>query len=338
VPTPIISVVVLNFNGHEWLPGCLDAVFGQACGQPFEVLLVDNGSRDGSPALASERHTALRVILNGENLGFAAGNNRGAAAARGDWLVFLNNDTRAEPEWLERLYTAAMAHPDFALFTSRIVFLYDPSVVDSAGDGYLRAGGAFKRGHGAEATAFTTPREVFGACGGAFMIRRRTFEMLGGFDPRFFMVHEDVDLSYRARLRGFRCWYVADAVVRHVGSGSLGVASPSAVFYGQRNLEWAWVKNTPRELLLSTAVSHVAYSMAGLAHYARVGMARAALKGKWAALRELRMVLRDRARIQASRTASVAEIERLMEPHWLRTKRREKSFATSRVGPSARPS
>jgi N-acetylglucosaminyl-diphospho-decaprenol L-rhamnosyltransferase len=235
------------------------------------------------------------VILNGENLGFAAGNNRGAGAARGDWLVFLNNDTRAEPEWLDRLHTAAVAHPDFALFTSRIVFLHDPSVVDSAGDGYLRAGGAFKRGHGAEATAFTTPREVFGACGGAFMIRRRTFEMLGGFDPRFFMIHQDVDLSYRARLQGFRCWYVADAVVRHIGSGSLGVSSPSAVFYGQRNLEWAWVKNTPGELLLSSAVSHVAYSVAGLVHYARVGRARAALKGKWAALRELRPVLRDRA-------------------------------------------
>jgi N-acetylglucosaminyl-diphospho-decaprenol L-rhamnosyltransferase len=338
VSTPIISVIVLNYNGHEWLPGCLDAVFGQVCRQPFEVLLVDNGSRDGSATLASECHPSLRVILNGENLGFAAGNNRGAGTARGDWLVFLNNDTRAEPEWLERLHAATIAHPDFELFTSRIVFFHDPSIVDSAGDGYLRAGGAFKRGHGAEATAFTAPREVFGACGGAFMIRRRTFEMLGGFDPRFFMSHEDVDLSYRARLQGFRCWYVADAIVRHVGSGSLGVSSPSAVFYGQRNLEWAWVKNTPRELLLSSAVSHLVYSMAGLLHYARAGRARAALKGKWAALRELRPVLRDRARIQASRTASVADLERLMEPHWLRTKRREKAFAMSRIGPSARPS
>src|SRR5262249_41747881 len=136
----------------------------------------------------------------------------------------------------------------------------------------------------------------------------------------------------------FRCWYVADAVVRHVGSGSLGISSPSAVFYGQRNLEWAWVKNTPRELLLSTAVSHLAYSVAGLIHYARVGMARAALKGKWAAFGELRRVVQERARIQASRIAGRSELERLMEPHWLRTKRREKSFATSRVGPSARPS
>jgi N-acetylglucosaminyl-diphospho-decaprenol L-rhamnosyltransferase len=333
VATPLISVIVLNYNGREWLAACLDAVFAQACPVPFEVLLVDNGSDDGSAALAEERYPALRVVRNGENLGFAAGNNRGATAARGRWLMFLNNDTRPEPQWLEHMHGATVAHPEFALFTSRMVFLHNPSVVDSAGDGYVRAGGAFKHGHGADAAAFSTAREVFGACGGAFMIERETFEALGGFDPRFFMVHEDVDLSYRARLQGLRCWYVADAVVGHAGSGSLGTASPTAVFYGQRNLEWTWLKNTPRELLLSSALSHLGYSLAGVAHYVRVGRAAAALQGKWAALSDLRRVLRDRARIQATRTVAISELERLMEPHWLAAKRREKAFTASRPGP-----
>jgi GT2 family glycosyltransferase len=336
VSIPLISVIVLNYNGRQWLPGCLQALFAQTCRAPFEVLLVDNGSNDSSAALALKDHPTLRVVWNRENLGFAAGNNRGAEAARGEWLVFLNNDTRAESQWLERMYAATVVHPEFALFTSRIVFLQDPSVLDSAGDGYLRAGGAFKHGHGADATAFALPREVFGACGGAFMIRRETFEALGGFDPRFFMVHEDVDLSYRARLRGLRCWYVADAVVRHAGSGSLGASSPTAVFYGQRNLEWTWLKNTPRELLLSSALSHLAYSLAGVVHYARGGRARAALKGKWAALRELPRVLRDRTRIQATRTVPLADLERVMEPRWLEAKRREKAFAGSRAKTSAR--
>jgi GT2 family glycosyltransferase len=330
VPAPIISVIVLNYNGREWLPGCLEAVYAQGCPVPFEVLLVDNGSNDRSATLAAERHPALRVVCNGENLGFAAGNNRGAAAARGEWLLFLNNDTRAEPRWLERMYAATVAHPEFALFTSRIVFLHDPSVVDSAGDGYVRAGGAFKHGHGADAAAFATSREVFGVCGGAFMIRRDAFEALGGFDPLFFMVHEDVDLSYRARLRGLRCWYVADAVVRHAGSGSLGMSSPTAVFYGQRNLEWTWLKNTPRELLLSSALSHVGYSLAGVVHYLRAGRGAAALKGKWAAARDVRRVLREREQIQASRAVTISELERVMEPHWLAAKRREKAFAASR--------
>jgi N-acetylglucosaminyl-diphospho-decaprenol L-rhamnosyltransferase len=332
VTTPLLSVIVLNFNGREWLPACLEAVFAQTCPVPFEVLLVDNGSDDGSATLAEERYPALRTVRNGENLGFAAGNNRGARAARGRWLVFLNNDTRVEPRWLERMHAAAVAHPEFALFTSRIVFLHDPSIVDSAGDGYVRAGGAFKHGHGTDAAALTIAREVFGVCGAALMIERGTFEALGGFDPRFFMVHEDVDLSYRARLQGLRCWYVADAVVGHAGSGSLGTVSPTAVFYGQRNLEWTWLKNTPRELLLSSALAHLGYSLAGVAHYVRVGRAGAALKGKWAALSELRRVLRDRKRIQATRTVAISELERVMEPHWLAAKRREKAFTASRPG------
>jgi GT2 family glycosyltransferase len=132
-----------------------------------------------------------------------------------------------------------------SLATSRIVFMDDPSMVDSAGDGYLRAGGAYKRGHRAEVSAFLESREVFGACGAAFVVRREAFFEVGGFDERFFMVYEDVDLSYRLRLAGHRCWYAADSVVHHVGSGTLGRSSPTAVYYGQRNLEWTWIKNTP---------------------------------------------------------------------------------------------
>jgi GT2 family glycosyltransferase len=272
----------------------------------------------------------VRVIETGHNLGFAAGNNAGSREARGDWLAFLNNDTIADAGWLGELAREAAAHPDCALVTSRLVYMDDPSIVDSAGDGYLRAGGAFKHGHGANASAFTQSREVFGACGGAFMIRRDAFEALGGFDPRFFMVYEDVDLSYRARLQGMRVWYAAGAVVRHAGSGSLGTVSAAAVFCGQRNLEWTWIKNTPRSLLLATAVSHAIYSLAGVAHYVRIGRGGAALRGKWAALRALPAVLKDRRRVQASRVASASDLGPHMEPDWIAAKRREKRFDSGR--------
>src|SRR4030095_5981505 len=141
-----------------------------------------------------------------------------------------------------------------------IVFLASPSTVDSAGDGYLRAGGAYKRGHGARADEFAESGEVFGACGAAFMIQRRIFEALGGFDESFFMVYEDVDLSYRARLMGHRCWYAADAIVQHAGSATLGRSSDTAIFHGQRNLEWTWIKNTPSSLLWRSGPAHLLYS------------------------------------------------------------------------------
>jgi N-acetylglucosaminyl-diphospho-decaprenol L-rhamnosyltransferase len=261
----------------------------------------------------------------GANLGFAAGNNAGARTARGALLAFLNNDTVVEPEWLARLYGALSEQPQFAMATSRLVFLDDPSIVDSAGDGYLRAGGAFKHGYGGPADRALASREVFGACGGAFLIRRAVYEALGGFDERFFMVYEDVDLSYRARLLGHRCWYAADAVVQHAGSGTLGVASPAAVFYGQRNLEWTWLKNTPRSLMIRTAIPHVLYALAGIAHYARTGRFLPALKGKLAALRGAPAVLRDRRAVQRSKAVDVRAVEQMMETGWLALKRREKA-------------
>lgn len=327
---PVVSVVVLNFNGRTWLPGCLGALAAQPGAPAFETILVDNGSTDGSAELVRTSWPDVRVAANDGNLGFAAGNNAGARLAHGDWIAFLNNDTVPESEWLGRLYAEALAHPECALITSRLVFLHDPSIVDSAGDGYLRAGGAFKHGHGAPAAQFAASREVFGACGGAFMIRRERFEALGGFDPRFFMNYEDVDLSYRARLAGMRTWYAASAVVRHAGSASLGTGSQAAVFYGQRNLEWTWIKNTPRGLLAATALPHLLYSLAGVAHYAAAGRGGAALRGKWAALAALPHVLRDRRRVQASRAVETRDLTRFMEPGWLAAKRREKAFASTR--------
>lgn len=333
---PAVSVIVLNYNGRKWAAPCLDAVLGQQGAPAFEVLFVDNASTDGSVPFVRQRYPAVRTIETGENLGFAAGNNAGARDAAGDWLAFLNNDTVAAPDWLARLWAAAQAHPEFDLVTSRLVFLHDPSRVDSAGDGYYRAGGAFKHGHGAPADAHGDSREVFGACGGAFLIRRHSFEALGGFDPRFFMVYEDVDLSYRARLRGMRVWYAADAVVRHAGSGSIGTLSDATVYYGQRNLEWTWIKNTPAPLLVSTLVPHLIYSAAGVAHYAAAGRGWAAVRGKLAAIAGLPELLRERRQVQGSRRADARVIAAHMEPRWLSAKRREKAFDAARVSAGTR--
>jgi GT2 family glycosyltransferase len=198
-------------------------------------------------------------------------------------------------------------------------------LVDSAGDGYLRAGGAFKRGHRESALTFDRPGEVFGACGAAFSISRDLFERLGGFDERFFMVYEDVDLSYRAQLIGHGCWYAAAARVQHAGSGTLGRLSDQAVYYGQRNLEWTWAKNTPASLLLRTLPAHLAYSMAGIAHYIAIGKGSAAIRGKLSALAGLPLLLRDRHRVQLTRTVGASALRSAMTGGWLTLKRREKS-------------
>jgi GT2 family glycosyltransferase len=322
----VVSVIVLNYNGRQWLTGCLDALAAQSGAPPFETILVDNASHDGSAAFVRSRYPGVRLVESPVNLGFAGGNNLGARHSTGELLVFLNNDTVASPDWLSRLSGALEARPSFGLATSRLVRMDDASVIDSAGDGYLHAGGAFKRGHGRPAADFEVSGEVFGACGAAFAIRRELFERLGGFDETFFMVYEDVDLSYRARLLGFRCWYAADAVVRHAGSATLGRASPAAVFFGQRNLEWTWLKNTPASMLWRTAPAHMLYAAAGLFHYARSGCFGAAARGKFAALRGLPSILRSRRAVQAAATSPECA-SALFDRDWLAIKRAEKRQA-----------
>jgi GT2 family glycosyltransferase len=189
-----------------------------------------------------------------------------------------------------------------------------------------RAGGAFKRGHGAPASAYLEQQEVFAACGAAFLIRRDVFELAGGFDEDFFLSHEDVDLSYRVRLLGYRCVYVPDAVVRHAGSATLGRTSAMSVFYGQRNLEWVYAKNTPGYLLAMTLPLHVVYLAAACVYFTWAGRLGAFVRAKWAALRGLPRMLAKRRQIQRRRRVGARQIWDVLEPRWVGLKMREKRF------------
>src|SRR5205823_7809787 len=240
--------------------------------------------------------------------------------------AFLNSDTAADPGWLRALLSGIDEREGFALATSRIVYMHDPEIIDSAGDSVLRCGGAFKRFHGQPASVALRTEEVFGVCGAAFLLPKAVFDELGGFDEDFFASHEDVDLSYRARLRGYRCRYVADAIVRHVGSATLGSVSSFSVFHGQRNLEWMYVKDTPGSLLWATLPGHIVYDVAAGVHFARIGMLRPYLRAKAAALAGLRRMLRKRAAIQRARRVGASAIAPLLDTRWLSTKLREKRF------------
>ncbi|MEW5982070.1 MAG: glycosyltransferase family 2 protein [Acidobacteriota bacterium] len=329
--SPEVSVVIVNLNGRRWLGPCLAAVAAQK-GPTVEVIVVDNASVDGSAAFIGRQFPWVRVVALERNLGFAGGNNAGARIASGRFLAFLNNDTVADPDWLRSLHGALEANPQAGLATSRIVYARDPGVLDSAGDGYTRAGGAFKRGHGEPEINYHDAGEVFGACGAAFMIRKELFEELGGFDEDFFLVYEDVDLSYRAQLLDHRCVYVPEALVIHSGSATLGTASALAVFHGQRNLEWVYVKNTPWQLLLRTFPGHVVYVAAAALHFGRSGHFIPYLRAKWAALRGLPGVLVKRRVAQRSRRARLGVLWGLMERRWLSLKWREKRFDRRAAG------
>jgi GT2 family glycosyltransferase len=322
---PEVSIVIVSWNGLQYLDACLDAVAAQR-GVTFETLLVDNGSTDGTARAVRERFPWVRLLELPENRGFAGGNNAGVREARGRYIALLNNDTIADPDWLRTLLGGLDEAAGFALATARVVFMHDANVIDSAGDGMLRWGGAFKRHHGRPVALAASSDECFGVCGAACLMPKRLFDELGGFDEDFFVSHEDVDLSYRARLLGYRCRYVAGAIVRHHGSMTLGRVSPFAVYHGQRNLEWVYVKNTPGPLLLRTLAGHVVYDLAAALHFARAGRLIAFVRAKIAAFAGLPAMLAKRKRIQASRRIGAEALWPLLESRWLATKLREKRF------------
>ena len=233
-----VSVIVLCWNSRQRIGDCLASLL--ALESPAaELIVVDNASSDETLPFVRQSFPGVTVVALDRNSGYAAGNNAGARVARGKYLAFLNDDTQVEKRWLSALVAAAEADPSVGLVTSQIVYAERPDVLDSAGDGYLRSGGAFKHHHGQSVNDAPATREVFGACGAGFLVRSDLFQSLGGFDEDFFMVYEDVDLSYRVRLRGARCQYSAAALVYHAGSASIGWASKRQVFFGQRNLEWS---------------------------------------------------------------------------------------------------
>ncbi len=320
-----VSVIVLNWNGRQHLETCLTAVAAQQ-GVSCETILVDNGSTDGSLELVRDRFPWVRVVALPENRGFAGGNNAGVREARGRYVAFLNNDTEAEPTWLRALLAGVDEAAGFAVTTSCLVFMDDPSCIDSAGDGVLRWGGAFKRHHGQSVELARESVEVFAACGGACLLSKSAFEEVGGFDEDFFLSQEDVDLSYRIRLRGYRVRYVADAVVRHRGSATLGRLSALSVFHAQRNLEWMYLKNTPASILVRTLPGHVIYNVAAAVHFVRAGRFGTFLRAKVAALAGVPSVLRKRAVVQRTARVGAREIWPLLERRWLSMKRREKAF------------
>lgn len=320
-----VSIIILNYEGRTWLEKCLNSAVAELAAD-CELIVVDNGSTDGSVEFVQQSFPSVRVLPLGRNTGFAAGNNAGAQAASGHYLAFLNNDAAPQPGWLSALRRALDRDPDVALAASCIVFMHDPAIVDSAGDGITRWGGAFKRGHGGPVREARGGGDVFGACGAAFLVRRGAFQELGGFDSAFFAVYEDVDLSYRFQLRGFRCTYVPDAVVHHAGSGTLGRLSANSVFWGQRNLEWMYFKNTPWPLLLITLPGHAVYDLAAALYFARSGHFGTFVSAKWSALRDTARVWRQRRDVQRSRRSSWVRIWKLMDRRWLAIKLREKRF------------
>ncbi len=243
---PSASVVVVNYNGRHFLADCLGALERQALPRHrYEILLIDNASRDGSAEYVRANFPGVRVVEAGGNLGFTGANNLGFRLARGRHIVLLNNDTRPGPGWLAALVAAAQGERVGGV-TSRLLFRDEPGVVNSTGLVLYRDGRGGDRHRGEpDGPATRRPAEVFGGSGASLLLTRELLDDVGGFDPDLFMYYEDLDLAWRARLRGWRFVYAPDSVVHHVCGGSTGPASPLLVRQVERNRALVCLRNAP---------------------------------------------------------------------------------------------
>jgi GT2 family glycosyltransferase len=297
-----VAVLIVNWNGGDLLTRCLESVARQT--RPADhVVVVDNASTDDSLKRAAHLLRDVELIRLDSNVGFARANNIAARAAhQADALALLNPDAVAEPEWLSALVRAAEREPSAAAFASQMRLASTPEYLDGAGDSYHVSGRAWRNGHRAFSTAWPAGDvDVFGPCAAAALFRHEAFDEVGGFDEQYFCYFEDVDLAFRLRLRGYRCMYVHSAIVHHLGSALSGYRSDFAVYHGERNAVWTFVKNMPGPLLWMYLPQHIALNVASLIFYPFRGQGRVVWRAKIDALRGLPSVIRRRRIVQHSR-------------------------------------
>jgi GT2 family glycosyltransferase len=247
---PVASVIVVNWNGEAYVAECVDSLLAQTYPRT-EIIVVDNGSTDGSVGLLRKRYGAkIRVIVNRDNRGFTGGNNDGMAEAAGDYVALINNDATADPGWVAALVREAERDPRVGMCASKIVSYDDGAVIDSAGlllsrDGLGRGRGRLER----DGDPFDRPEDALMPSGCAALYRRAMLDEIGTFDEAFFMYCDDVDLGLRGLVAGWRCRYVPDAVVRHRYSASAGKYSLRKVFLVERNRVWVMLKSFPWALI-----------------------------------------------------------------------------------------
>jgi len=319
----MLSIIIVNWNGKHHLKECFDSLRVQTS-KDFEIVMVDNGSKDGSVEFIRENYPEVRLIELDYNSGFSQGNNIGIKESKGEFIVLLNNDTKVVPEWVESLLDAFERYPDAGLCASKIVYYSNPELIDSAGDGFAVCGVAFKRGHLQEESKYNSEQFVFGACGAGMAFRKAVLDEIGLLDEDFFAIYEDVDISFRAQLRGYKCIFVPSAVINHKVNSTLGKMSNFYVYNGQRNAEYVYFKNMPKKLIWRTFHIHLFYNLLGLMYFTIKGRGWSFLKAKIYFLKDIPKIKEKRRLIQQNIKTETEYIYGLMEKKWLSSRMRGK--------------
>lgn len=241
---PEVTIIIPNYNGRELLKNCIETLEHQTC-MDFKLLVVDNGSTDGSVELTSEILDFEMIALS-ENTGFCGAVNIGIKNTKTPYVILLNNDTEAKPQFVEALLAGIKKSDRIFSCEAMMIDYHNRELIDNAGDYYTALGWAVARGKGKPIADYATEKKIFSACGGAAIYRTDVINKIGEFDENHFAYLEDVDMGYRAKIYGYQNCYIPDARVFHVGSATTGTRyNEKKVFLAARNSMYLIYKNMP---------------------------------------------------------------------------------------------
>lgn len=314
---PLVSVVIVNYNGASFIESCLNSIFS-ADYPDFEVIFVDNASTDASLALVKEKFSGsgIKIIENRQSLGPVKGRNIGIKASRGKYVVFLDNDTEVDKNWLKQPVFLLENHRSIGCAQSKLL-LSDRKTIDTCGHYLSIFGFPYEIGVGElDSGQYDNVTQIFGARSAAMFVRREALEKAGYFDGDYFMHSEETDLSWRLWLSGYKIILAPESVVYHRRGGSLNNESRYMMFYeGAKNCTKTLIKNLGLKRLLFILPLHIAGWIAlYLSVLARRGLrlSSAIIKGlSWDA-RNIRHILEERKEIQGKRVVSDAKIMRIV--------------------------
>lgn len=240
-----VTVIIPNYNGKNYIRGCIDSLKEQSM-KDIHIIVVDNASEDGSDTIIEKEYPDVELVRLKQNFGFCRAVNEGIRLTKTEYLILLNNDTRADRDFVKALYECIDAHPDTFSVASKMLQMNNPELIDAAGDLYCVLGWAFSLGKDKKASKYNKESVIFSSCGGAAIYRKSIFEEIGYFDELHFSYLEDVDVGYRARIMGYKNRFTPKAIVYHAGSGTTGSRyNPFKVRIAARNSWYIVFKNMP---------------------------------------------------------------------------------------------
>ena len=239
---PAVSIIIPHWNGIETLSECLDSL-KLSTYQNIEIIISDNASTDGSQDWLKENHPDILLLEHDDNYGYAGGCNRGALAASGSFLLFLNNDTIQEPGWLEPLVERIESDSSIAALQPKILNYYERDLFDYAGGcgGHMDifcfpfARGRLFLDQEKDIGQYNSAESCFWASGTAIMVRRELFEIVGSFDEIFFSHMEEIDLCWRMQAMGYKIWVEPQSIVYHKNAVSMPMYSHWKYYLNHRN-------------------------------------------------------------------------------------------------------